>query len=104
MTVDLNREQIAKRQHLTEKLIGESILKEEAEELKSILEIEREKAVELNDCMSMIAILFLLNRVNDFLSTSNHISIEGITLDDFPNGIDFRQAKGIDAIIKKKLK
>lgn len=64
MSTILTTEQIKQRQELTRKMIDESITKDEAKKLKHILELEKTKAVELKDYMSLLAIAFLMRSVN----------------------------------------
>jgi hypothetical protein len=65
---NLTRDMILRRQELTLKLRDGTIKPEEAEELRQILEIEREKAQAINDIIAIGAILFLLGAVIAFLS------------------------------------
>ncbi|MGH9953650.1 MAG: hypothetical protein ACRD5J_18700 [Nitrososphaeraceae archaeon] len=65
---ELTREQIIKRQKYTVKLRDGTIEPDEAEELRQILEIEKQRAISLNDIIAIGAIMFLLYAVIKFLS------------------------------------
>ncbi len=67
MSTILTTEQIKQRQQLTRKLIDDSLTKDEVKQLQSILEIEKVKAVELKDPISLFAIFLLLKSTNDAL-------------------------------------
>ena len=66
--IQLTRDEIIRREELTLKLSDKMITREEAEELKRILEKEKEKAVSLNDMLALFAIGVLLISVVGFLS------------------------------------
>jgi hypothetical protein len=65
---ELTREQIRRREELTIKLRDRTITPDEAVELKNILELEKQKAITINDIFAIGAILFLLAAVASFLS------------------------------------
>jgi hypothetical protein len=66
--IELTPKEINRREELTFKLRDGKITYEEAEELKQILEREKEKAISLNDIVALIAIGFFLAAVIGFLS------------------------------------
>ena len=65
---ELSAEEIVRREVLTFKLRDRTLSYEEAEELKRILEKEKEKAISLNDIFALLAIGFFLTAVIAFLS------------------------------------
>lgn len=67
MSTILTTEQIKQRQQLTRKMIDDSLTKDEAKQLQFILEIEKVKAVELKDPISLLAVFLLLKSTNDIL-------------------------------------
>ena len=66
--IQLTRDEIIRREELTLKLSDKTITREEAEELKMILEKEKEKAVSLNDMLALFAIGMLSIAVIGFLT------------------------------------
>jgi hypothetical protein len=60
---ELTRDMIQSREELTLKLRDGNILPYEAQKLKEILEIERERAEAIGDVIAIGAILFLLGAV-----------------------------------------
>lgn len=70
MAIELSREQIKRREELTMKLRDRTINPYEAEELKRILEIEKEQATALNDLIAIFAIAGLLYILYDFISSN----------------------------------
>ncbi len=66
--IQLTRDEIIRREELTLKLSDKTITREEAEELKMILEKEKEKAVSLNDMLALFAIGVLSIAVIGFLT------------------------------------
>ena len=66
--IELTAKEINRREELTFKLRDGNITYEEAEELKQILEREKEKAISINDIDALIAIGFFLTAVIGFLS------------------------------------
>jgi hypothetical protein len=67
---ELTRDMIQRREELTLKLRDGIIQPYEAQELKEILEIEKERAEAIHDVIAIGAILFLLGAVIAFLSDS----------------------------------
>jgi hypothetical protein len=70
MAIELSREQIKRREELTIKLRDKTINPYEAEELKRILEIEKEQATALNDLIAIFAIAGLLYILYEFISSN----------------------------------
>jgi hypothetical protein len=64
--IQLTRYEINRREELTLKLSDKTITREEAEELKMILEKEKEKAIEIDDMLALFAIHVLLMVIESY--------------------------------------
>ncbi len=64
--VKLTKEQISRRVELTNKLRDQTITREEAEELKFLLDLEKQTAMSINDAVALLAIAFLTGAVISF--------------------------------------
>jgi uncharacterized membrane protein len=65
---ELTPQDIIRREELTFKLQNRSLKYEEAQELKNILQKEKEKAISLNDIFALLAIAFFSSALVTFLS------------------------------------
>ena len=63
----LTQEQIRRRQDLTEKLSMRTLSRPEADELKTLLEMERAQATTLGDLVGIIAVGLLLGLLLDYI-------------------------------------
>jgi uncharacterized membrane protein len=68
MAIELDSYRLRRREELTLRLRDGTINRQEAEELKQILEYEKEQAINLNDILAIFAIAALLFAVASFLS------------------------------------
>ena len=66
--ININPETAARRRILTEKLKTRQMNRNEAEELKKILESEKTTALSLGDALAILGIGFLLALVIDYLT------------------------------------
>ena len=65
---DLTSQEVRRRIELTEKLKTKVLNPTEGDELKNILEKEKKKATSLGDLLAVLAIVFLIGLVVDYLS------------------------------------
>ena len=68
MAIELDSYRLRRREELTLRLRDGTINRQEAEELKQILEYEKEQAINLNDILAIFAIAALLFAVASFIS------------------------------------
>jgi hypothetical protein len=78
----LTSEEIQRRKLLVAKFKENAITREEAEELKQLLEKEKQEASEAGEFLVLLGIVFLLALVIDFLSKHHVKLFEGITAAD----------------------
>lgn len=65
---ELTPQEVRRRVELTEKLKIKVLNPVEADELKNILEKEKKKATSLGDLLTVLAIVFLIGLIVDYLS------------------------------------
>jgi uncharacterized membrane protein len=68
VAIELDSYRFRRREELTLKLRDGTINRQEAEELRQILEYEQEQAINLKDLLAIFAIAALLFAVTSFLS------------------------------------
>ncbi len=90
--VKLTQDQIARRRELVEKFRQGLLTIQEAEELRQLLELEKQEVSESGDLMLLFGIILLLGLVIDYLGGKNIDSLKK-SIDEFVWGEKKRKKK-----------